>query len=353
MLPAHERLDPEQRAVLERDRRAGTRPAARPRSSARLRSLFWSEACPSAARGARCRRSRSDRDRSPWRDRARHRRLAGPPRPLPRPASTITSPVLTLTKCSRPSSSSGSVKAAPNRCAIAVASASLARSSHKHHELVAAEARDRVGRAQSLPQPRRQFVQQQGRRPRGPRLSFTNLKSLEVDQHHRQRLPLAPRVADLHVQPILQHRSAGQRGQGIVGGQELRRPLGGLPPGTLAAQAIAQGTDAGATQRVGQQEQRRPGQRRSQLLGGADQQHHHVDRRHRDRHHQPGAQSPGRARGDHHRQAQTEDGVLVRALKERHRQAVGHQHRDRGQAFGSAGHKPARSGRWMAGGDRS
>ena len=224
---------------------------------------------------------------------------------------------------------------------------------HQRHELVAAQAGHRVRSPQAGLHAGGHLAQQlvAGLVPQG---IVHVLEPVEVDQHHRQRLPLAPGVGDLHVQPVLQHRSAGQRGQGIVGGQELRRPLGGLPPGALAAQAIAQGADAGATQRV-----RQPGTAPTAPAPGP------APRWRRSARTitltaataaditSPARSPAGRARGDHHRQAQAEDRVLVRALQERHRQAVGHQHRDRGQAFGSAGHRPARSGRWMAGGDRS
>jgi hypothetical protein len=60
------------------------------------------------------------------------------------------------------------------------------------------------------------------------------LEPVEVDQHHRERLPRAARALDRLGQPVVEQEAVGQPGQGIVVGEAAQGLLGLPPPRDVA-----------------------------------------------------------------------------------------------------------------------
>ena len=88
----------------------------------------------------------------------------------------------------------------------------------QHRELVAAQTRDGVRRAQGVAQPRRHFLQHQiaGVMPEGV---VDLLEAVEIDQQHRQALVIAMRAQDRLLQSIEEQRAVGKIGQRVVIGE--------------------------------------------------------------------------------------------------------------------------------------
>ena len=88
----------------------------------------------------------------------------------------------------------------------------------QHRELVAAEPRHRVGRAQGAAQARRHFLQHQIAGVMAERV-VDLLEAIEIDQQDRQALVVAMRAQDRLLQAIEEQRAIRQVGQRIVIGE--------------------------------------------------------------------------------------------------------------------------------------
>ncbi len=90
----------------------------------------------------------------------------------------------------------------------------------QHGELVAAKARDRVGSPEYRLQARRDFAQKLIPRRVAERV-VDLLEAVEVEQHHRDRLPFAFRSPQRQLHAILEEATIGKPGQAVVQRVEL------------------------------------------------------------------------------------------------------------------------------------
>ncbi len=87
-----------------------------------------------------------------------------------------------------------------------------------HRELIAAEPRDRIGRAQRVAQARRHFLQHLIAGVMPERV-VDLLEAIEIEQQHGEALVIAMRAQDRLLQPIEEQRAVGQVGERVVVGE--------------------------------------------------------------------------------------------------------------------------------------
>ncbi len=103
---------------------------------------------------------------------------------------------------------------------------------HEHDELVAAEPRDDVARAQALPQSCRHLAQQYVARFVAQRV-VDHLEAVEIDEQHRELAVVATARLDREIEELSEHRAIGQTREAVVGREVLDSFLGTLARGDV------------------------------------------------------------------------------------------------------------------------
>ena len=106
----------------------------------------------------------------------------------------------------------------------------------RHHELVAAQPRQRVSFADTALHAVGHLLEQQVADLVAERIVDV-LEAIEIDEQQRQRLPGAARCHDALLQAVVEQHAIGQFGQRIARGQVADAGLGGLAIGDVAAGA--------------------------------------------------------------------------------------------------------------------
>ena len=98
---------------------------------------------------------------------------------------------------------------------------------HQQHELIAADARDRIDRAYQSRQAARDLLQQLIARGVSQRI-VDELEAVEIANHHRERAPVAIGVRHRLRQAIVQEHAIRQARERIVSREMAQLPVGGL-----------------------------------------------------------------------------------------------------------------------------
>ena len=115
------------------------------------------------------------------------------------------------------------------------------------HELVAAQARHHVARAQRVAQPPRRLIQHGVARLVAERV-VDHLEAVEVDEHHGERALVAPRALASGVQELAERRAVRQPGERVVAREVADAPLVELArrdvaPDAAVADELARGVE--------------------------------------------------------------------------------------------------------------